>query len=179
MNNKTMSFILIVIVVVVFIWVVSPVIQKYIRPILNNESFENGNKSMPAPVQRPHGPVQKQRIAHNVGSIVAGPGYETPDYGRVFQPSTSSVPSNYYFLDDGDGGHMSIQYNLCSKSCCSKQWPLPFKLKEDAYVCANKDKFVPSRIMCNNSFQDSGCLCLTKDQARFIYNRGNNGREWF
>lgn len=172
MDTKTMSFILIVVVIVVFIWVVYPIVQKYISPVLGKESFDNKNISMPASVQKPD-------VDPSVGSLVTGPGFETTDYARIYQPAGSSIPSNYYFLDDGDGGDMSIQYNLCSKSCCSPQWPTPFKLKYDPYVCANKDKFVPSRIFCNNSFQDAGCLCLTKDQARFIYNRGGNGREWF
>ena len=39
----------------------------------------------------------------------------------------------------------------------------------------NKDKYVPSNIMCNNAYQDSGCLCLTKEQAGFLSNRGGNG----
>ena len=173
MDNKTMSFILIIVVVVVFIWVIYPIVKKYISPVLDKESFDNK-----PPVQKPH-------VNPTVGSLIDGPGFEgvpekiTPQYARVFQPAGSSVPSNYYFLDDGDGGDMSIQYNLCSKSCCSPQWPTPFKLKYDPYVCANKDKFVPSRIFCNNTYESSGCLCLTKDQARFIYNRGGNGREWF
>ena len=112
--------------------------------------------------------------------------------GREFQNGTmetpsapdgpsgvDSIPENYYFLDDGDNGRMSIQHNLCSRSCCSDQYPTPFKMKYDPYVCKNKDKFIPSRIMCNNAFQDSGCLCLTKEQGEFLYNRGGNGREWF
>lgn len=97
----------------------------------------------------------------------------------VNEPAISSLPEDYYFLDDGSKGKMSIQHNLCSRSCCSEQYPTPFKMKHDPYVCQNKDKFVPSQIMCNNTFQDSGCLCLTKDQAEHIYNRGGNGRDWF
>lgn len=90
------------------------------------------------------------------------------------QPDSQKLPENYYFLDDGADGKMSIQHNLCSRSCCSEQYPPPFKLKYDSYVCKNKDKFVPSQVMCNNTFQDSGCLCMTKEQAEFLTSRGGN-----
>lgn len=123
-------------------------------------------------------------INPNTGSIMDGPGFEKGDDGiaeieGVPEQVANQIPSNFYFLDDGADGEMSIQHNMCSKSCCSEQWPTPFKQKYDPYVCGNKDKFVGSNIMCNNSFQDSGCLCLTKKQAKFLYNRGYNGREWF
>ena len=88
-------------------------------------------------------------------------------------------PDHLYFLDDGAEGRMSIHHNLCSKSCCSEQYPLPFKLPEDPYVMANKDKFVPSNYFCSNNAQDSGCLCLSKEQDDFLYDRGGNGRESF
>ncbi|MBA42456.1 MAG: hypothetical protein CMF62_00415 [Magnetococcales bacterium] len=110
--------------------------------------------------------------------VASGPGYVAPGWPEPRKP-LDKIPENYYFLDDGAGGRMSIQHNLCSKSCCSEQYPTPFKMKHDPYVCNNKDKFVPSNIYCNNSFQDSGCLCLTKDQSEYMYNRGGNGREWF
>jgi len=97
----------------------------------------------------------------------------------ISQESMSKVPSNYYFLDDGANGEYSIQHNMCSKSCCSAQYPVPFKQKYDPYICDNKDKFVGSNIMCNNSYQDSGCLCLTKKQSQFLKNRGTNGSEFF
>lgn len=113
------------------------------------------------------------------GIIMDGPGFEKSDIEGAYIEGPSGVPSNYYFLDDGAGGEMSIQHNLCSKSCCGEQYPTPHKMKHDPYVCANKDKFVPSRIFCNNTFQDSGCLCLSRKQAQFLYNRGGNGREWF
>jgi len=114
----------------------------------------------------------------NTGLIIQGPGYEVGEIEGAPELPTS-IPSNYYFLDDGAGGEMSIENNLCSKSCCSEQWPTPFKMKYDPYVCQNKDQFVPSNYFCNNTFQDSGCLCLTKKQAQSLYNRGGNGREWF
>lgn len=118
-------------------------------------------------------------VDSQTGTLIDGPGFEKQEVDDVYREPSSSIPSNYYFLDDGAGGEMSIQHNLCSRSCCSEQWPTPFKRKYDPYVCGNKDKFVPSRIMCSNSFQDAGCLCLTKKQAAHLYNRGGNGREWF
>jgi hypothetical protein len=114
-----------------------------------------------------------------IGTIIDGPGFEKGEVEGVNQNTLSTIPSNYYFLDDGAGGEMSIQHNLCSKSCCAEQWPTPFKQKYDPYVCQNADKFVPSNIFCNNTFQDAGCLCLNKKQSLFLYNRGGNGREWF
>lgn len=119
------------------------------------------------------------------GAILDGPGYERSQVDGVDQDVMAIIPSNYYFLDDGSSGEMSIQHNLCSKSCCSAQWPTPFKQKYDPYVCGARNadgtpvKFVPSNIMCNNSFEDSGCLCLTQEQSKFLYNRGGNGRELF
>lgn len=113
------------------------------------------------------------------GMLVEGPGFEVGELEGAGQPSLPNIPANYYYLDDGAGGEMSIQNNLCSKSCCSEQWPTPFKMKYDPYVCQNKSEFVPSNTFCSNSFQDAGCLCLSKKQNQFIYNRGGNGNEWF
>jgi hypothetical protein len=101
-------------------------------------------------------------------AMVDGPGFEkTEDELSGIEEIPVSAPSNYYFLDDGADGEMSIQHNLCSKSCCSEQWPTPFKLKYDPYVCGSKDgltkgkdgvirdgkggEFTSSRVFCNNT----------------------------
>jgi hypothetical protein len=110
--------------------------------------------------------------------IVAGPGYQAPGWDEPKEP-LGKIPENYYFLDDGADGRMSIQHNLYSPSCCSSQYPTPFKTKHNPYVCKNKDKFVGSPYYGQTSFNDSGCLCATKEQIEFLYNRGGNGREWF
>ena len=64
-----------------------------------------------------------------------------------------------------------LRYSLALYSNIKVQ-ATPFKQKYYPYVCSNKDSFVPSKIFCSNTFQDSGCLCLTKKQASFMYNRG-------
>ena len=113
------------------------------------------------------------------GSLSDGPGMERGQVDGVTPEIMQRIPSNLYFLDDGANGELSVANNLCSKSCCSEQWPTPFAQKSDPFVCANKDKFVPSKMFCSNSFQDAGCLCLTKKQNAFLNMRGGNGREWF
>jgi len=97
-----------------------------------------------------------------------------PIFGDDATPNKGIVPPSYYFLDDGAEGKMSVQHNLCSKSCCSSQYPVPFAIESDKEVCANKDNYIPSRIMCNNAFQDAGCLCMTDEQGKFLQSRGGN-----
>ena len=131
----------------------------------------------------PPGVVEEESEGPYIGRdgtiIVDGAGSEKGEIDQLEVNPSEDIPDNFYFLDDGAGGKMSIQHNLASKSCCAEQYPTPFKLKKDPYVCANKDKFVVSNVMANTAFSDSGCSCVTKDQAHFIYNRGGNGREWF
>lgn len=77
-------------------------------------------------------------------------------------------------LDDGAMGNAGFSYNLCSKSCCSPQWPSSFPMPKDDLVAKSEDKFVLNSYTCNNAWQDSGCLCLTEKQADFLANRGGN-----
>jgi len=37
-----------------------------------------------------------------------------------------------------------------------------------------KGEFVPSPYSCNNAWQDSGCVCMTKNQKDFLASRGGN-----
>ena len=176
--------------VLIFVGLVVIVIVIYMT---YNRSSENFVVHVPVYQEPEHmtvtSPLGEQRtvpqINPEVGSIVDGPGYETGlgsetgNVDGVDQSMLTKVPSDYYFLDDGSGGKYSITSNLFSKSCCSAQWPLPFAMKYDPYVCNNKSEYVGSNIMGNNTFEDAGCACLTKDQAKFLYNRGGNGREFF
>lgn len=77
-------------------------------------------------------------------------------------------------LDDGYNGAMGLNYNMCSKSCCSPQYPPPFNLEDDALVAKMKDKFVPNNYGCNNAWNNSGCVCMTKEQHEYHSSRGGN-----
>jgi hypothetical protein len=77
-------------------------------------------------------------------------------------------------LDDGDMGNAGLHYNLCSKSCCAPQFPPPFGMEGDELTEKHKGEFVESSYMCNNAWQDSGCMCMTKKQSEFMASRGGN-----
>jgi hypothetical protein len=95
------------------------------------------------------------------------------------EPTTGSeLVSNYGRvdrLDDGYNGAMGLNYNMCSKSCCAPQYPPPFALEKDVMVDKMKDKFVPNNYMCNNAWNNSGCVCMTAKQRDYIEGRGGNG----
>lgn len=77
-------------------------------------------------------------------------------------------------LDDGNDGVYGLNYAMCSSSCCSPQYPPPFPLDKDVVVDKMKGDFVPSGYTCNNSWQNSGCVCMTKKQKDFLSSRGGN-----
>lgn len=91
--------------------------------------------------------------------------------------SDSDVVANYGKidkLDDGYNGAMGLNYNMCSKSCCGPQYPPPFATDSDVMVEKRKGEFVPNNYMCNNTWNDSGCVCMTEKQRDYIQSRGNN-----
>lgn len=119
-------------------------------------------------------PNKPQFYDSGSGVVMASPEMEKPDFVSPWYQAYTGNLNNYYLLDDGEGGAAGLQYNYCSKSCCSAQYPVPFKLKEDPEVCANKSEFVPTNYTCNNAWQDTGCVCLTKKQSEFLGSRGGN-----
>lgn len=88
-------------------------------------------------------------------------------------------PADYYLLDDGASGNYAGANNICSKSCCAPQWPVPFKSSANESIC-NNPNLVGTNYACNSTFQNAGCMCMTKDQAINISTRGGNaGKDMF
>jgi hypothetical protein len=77
-------------------------------------------------------------------------------------------------LDDGNDGIYGLNYAMCSKSCCSPQYPTPFNQDADVVVDKMKGEFAPNSYKCNNAWQNSGCLCMTNKQKDFLTSRGGN-----
>lgn len=147
-NGNTDRFLLIVVGVCLFMWFVYPTLVENFKSENFVELYSN-NK-----------PEKKKHKKH----------------GRKFKEDRDAdVSETQYFLNDGANRTKIVHHNLCSKSCCSTQYPPSFNLKHDPLVCKSKGKYVPSNIFCNNVYQDSGCLCLTKNQATHLASRGNNG----
>jgi len=96
---------------------------------------------------------------------------------KIYPADGEKILSNYGVvqkLDDGYNGEMGLNYNMCSKACCSPQYPTPFALESDAMVEAMKDKFVPNNYACNNAWNNAGCVCMTKEQHEYLQSRGGN-----
>lgn len=153
LNKEALTmFVLVVVAVVVFVWFVFPQVKAMTGEHFNG-SEEHAMEEVPVPQEGQQEMVEEEQSPYvnpATGMMMDGPGFERGEVEGAPETPTS-VPSNYYFLDDGAGGEMSIQHNLCSKSCCSSQWPTPFKQKYDPYVCNNKSDFVPSRMFCQNT----------------------------
>jgi len=81
-------------------------------------------------------------------------------------------PTAGYLLDDNNEG--KFNYPICSKACCSVQYPPPFEIQIDDWLAKNIDKYVPSQYTCNNSWQDTGCMCMTEKQRTYLESRGSN-----
>lgn len=167
-KQNVIVFLLVLLVIVTMTWLMLPRLVKFCASMIDKVDQEqkfrmylqegategfNAEENVAEKIDMP-----KPEIDVAVGSVVDGPGFEKGGVDGVGQEILSTIPSNYYFLDDGADGAVSVQHNLCSKSCCSAQWPTPFKQKYDPYVCSNKSEYVSSQLFCNNSFQDSGLI---------------------
>ena len=118
--------------------------------------------------------IVPQYVNQETGTIMGGSEFVgLPEY---IYPATGENAVNNYGkmdkLDDGYNGAMGLNFNVCSKSCCSAQYPPSFKLPTDPFVEKNKDKFVPNSFMCNNAWQDTGCVCMTQKQRDYLTKRG-------
>jgi len=78
-----------------------------------------------------------------------------------------------YMLDpEGKTAQYDITYNTISPSCCPAQYAPPFPLTDDN--CDYAQKYVANQYSGMNFKDGYGCTCMTKDQAKFFGNRGNN-----
>lgn len=119
-------------------------------------------------------PIKPTFFDAGSGTVMSGSEFIPSQFLSPWYKAYTGNVKNQYLLDDGADGAAGLQFNQCSKSCCSEQYPLPFKMPVDSSVCGSKDEFVPNNYTCNNAWQDSGCVCMTKKQANFIGSRGGN-----
>ena len=166
-QDKTVQTILIIVVVVVVIYFL------FIRR--NTESFG----SIPIAIERVEADEQiiiPPQYIQPDGTIMGGPDLLLPNEIIPAWGSRYGIADTIFSNDLT--GENAIDYTLsnpiCSKSCCSDQYSTPFAIPEDPLICNNRNNFVPNNMYCNNSWQDAGCLCMTREEANMIHTRGNN-----
>ena len=187
-NTKLSSTnpIVVIVIIILIYWYVYPIIVSFFSNLRcnkgkSNELFADVTKTINNAIPTDYRQEDIQ--------IIQPPVYNA--YDDTIQSGSLFIPQPEYYNTQGekiilgdidptsqigstDLGDNGLNFNLCSKSCCGDQWPVPFKMPVDRMTCGSKDEFVPSNYMCNNGWQDSGCLCLKKDQSKFIDSRGDN-----
>ena len=171
-TSKKVLVILLILVVIWFIFKKSEHLPEE-NVTITNKPNNNQDATELKQVEPQHSPVlydRKTGIVTAASEFVGLPDEILPAWG-------SDKVSNYGEvdrLDDGYNGAMGLNYNMCSKSCCGPQYPPPFELEKDEMVEKNKDKFVPNNYACNNAWNNTGCVCMTKKQHQYIGSRGGN-----
>lgn len=141
---------------------------------LENVEMTASESVIETDVKQEETPIKPTMFDAGSGSIMSGPEFIPSQFLSPWYQAYTGNLKNYYLLDDGEGGSAGLQFNMCSKSCCGDQYPTPFKTEVDSEVCNSKSEFVPNNYTCNNAWNDSGCVCMTKKQANFIGSRGGN-----
>lgn len=146
-------------------------------PVIGNTDIANqaGTMVMEKRMSDEEIPIKPAYVDADVRSLMAGSGFIPPhDVIPAWGMNVDSKVGIVDGLDDGAGGSLGLHYNLTSPACCSEQWPVPFKLPYDKFICENKDKYVPNPHVGNNSWQNAGCVCMPKKTHEFLVNRGGN-----
>lgn len=89
------------------------------------------------------------------------------NYGMRVTEGMAPIKDTYFLLSPED----DFQNNICSPKCCSRQWGSPHIEHSNQKLPSD---LVPSRMTCNSYGQSSGCMCISKKQASFLYSRGGN-----
>lgn len=163
LQDKTIQTIIIVAIVIIVIY--------FLFLKKNKEGFEQPGIPLER-VMSDENIVIPPTYIQSDGTIMSGPDFGIPN--EIIPSWGISDRINIGETGDNFDNDLGLSTALCSPSCCSQQYPTPFPLEPDRFVCGNKDEFVPNNYVCNNSWQNSGCLCMTKDQAKWLGNRGGN-----
>lgn len=172
-SELTQKIIIGVLLAVIVVLLAYPYLRKMMKkkpePVKLTVAEEKPSTQVP-PSELP-GQEEKTEQELQPQQTVEGFTYEIAQ-GTKVPSGMIDMDSTYYMLDDGNNRQNIVTDNKYSKSCCTPQYPTPFAL--DNEFSAGESQFVGTQLMGNNPFSDVGCLCLTKDQATFLSNRGGN-----
>ena len=166
MDNQTKVVIVVIVITILVVCVINPKVFGIEKEPFDEQN--NGIVQLSAQNPKQFEPDVNTEIEKT--PLVGLPNEFIPAWGD----DSPYKYGDFDILNDGANGNMGMGFNMCSKSCCSTQYPPPFGLPVDPLVCGSKKEFLPSSYTCNNGWQDSGCLCMSKEQSEFLNSRGNN-----
>lgn len=146
MDSATKNFLLVVTACIIIIWVIYPIWS-------DCEPFDS---------------LQPMHYDPNT-KIATSQFVEMP---TIFPPWGET--NDKYGSADMIGDTIGIENPICSKSCCTPQYPPPFMTQIDDITDKYKANLIGTSYTCNNPWQNSGCMCLTQQQSDFLASRGNN-----
>ena len=162
-----LKIIIIVTLIILIIYVTNPCFFKKMENLLNTYTDE---KFMPATST-----ISTTSENYKVNADMnADMNVDIDDDLKIPYRYKNATYGDNYFLDDGGDGTLGLISSFCSKSCCTDQYPLPFEMPDDKLIKNSGIKYVQTNYTCNNGFQDTGCLCMTKEQSDFLKSRGRN-----
>ena len=153
MDQGIRNFLLMVTAIIIVVWVIYPI-------WVECEAFDN------ITIQ-PLVYEADKKLATSASEFVGMPDVILPPWGET---------NDKYGAADMIGGTMGIENPICSKACCAPQWPTSFDVPVDQITLNMKEPLVGTSYACNNSWQNSGCMCLTQNQSDFLLSRGGNTR---
>ena len=75
--------------------------------------------------------------------------------------SDEEFNNNYFDLKNDTPLQYNMEKIICSKKCCSTQWPNTTKNSIDPNIDMNK--YLPTNLNCNDGIHDTGCICKKKN----------------
>lgn len=174
-GSDAIKILLVVVIVALVIWIIYPYFktENFKQDIKIVSNFPTDYKEKEIPVIRPPS-YDADTMAIQAGAdFIPQKHYFTP-WGTMVQVGDFSTADGTPALSSDSVTDYTMNFNQCSPACCSDQWPVPFKIPTDKMLCNSEDVFVPTSYFCNNGWQNSGCLCMTKQQSDFLQTRGNN-----
>ena len=151
MDQGIRNFLLVVTAVVIIVWIIYPIWS-------DCEPFD-GQTPQPLVYEA------DKKLATTASEFVGLPDVILPPWGET---------NDKYGAADMIGGTMGIENPICSRACCAPQWPTPFDVPVDAITQSIKEPLIGTSYACNNSWQNSGCMCLTQKQSDHLLSRGGN-----
>lgn len=78
-----------------------------------------------------------------------------------YNRSDEEFNKNYFDLKNDTPLGYNMEKIICSKKCCSTQWPNDTNNSIDPKIDMNE--YLPTNLNCNDGIHDTGCICKKKN----------------